>query len=160
MPQIQLSGFTKRDMDSARAPSGVKARGSHNFGVVARLKPGVTVAQAQANMDMIARGWPAIAENRELGANVSNFKLVSVGEVRSALSVIQAVTLVLLIACANVASLLMARNSVRLRRSRFDRRGGESRRLFVNSSPKVFSWHCSVSPGWLLPTEVWKSFSN
>ncbi len=98
-------------------PSELKARGSHNFQVVARLKPGVTIEQAQANLDVIARGLAdQYPENRDMGAKVSNLKLTAVGEAASALYLLLgAVALVLLIACANVANLLMARNSVRLR---------------------------------------------
>ena len=103
--------------------SELKARGSHNFRVVARLKPGVTLEQSQANMSAIARGLAEQhAENRDLGVHVSDLKDASVGEVRSALYLLLgAVGLVLLIACGNVANLLIAETAFACKRSRLDR---------------------------------------
>jgi putative ABC transport system permease protein len=86
--------------------------------VVARLKPGVTVAQARSQMNAIAA---RIAEeypdfNGYWGANVVPVHDQISGELRPALLILfGAVAFVLLIACANVSSLLLARASARER---------------------------------------------
>ncbi len=87
-------------------------RDNHNLRVVARLKPGVTVAQAQSEMDAISKrleqAYPK--ENAGWGANVIPLKEVLVGDMRLSLVMLLAsVALVLLIACANVANLMFAR---------------------------------------------------
>jgi putative ABC transport system permease protein len=87
-------------------------RDNHNYMVVARIKNGVPLKQAQAELDAISsrlaqqypkddKGWGAIAI--PLGKDL-------VGDIRpSLLILLGAVALVLLIACANVANLLLAR---------------------------------------------------
>lgn len=86
--------------------------------VVARLKPGVTVAQAQTEMNAItariAEEYPDF--NGYWGGNVVPVRDQISGELRPALLVLfGAVAFVLLIACANVSSLLLARASARER---------------------------------------------
>ncbi|HEX4952151.1 MAG TPA: ABC transporter permease [Thermoanaerobaculia bacterium] len=88
------------------------ARGSLWLYVVGRLRPGVTLAAAQVEMTGIAerleREYPQL--NRELGINLVPLQKDLVGEVRPALLVLlAAVFAVLLIACANLANLLLAR---------------------------------------------------
>jgi putative ABC transport system permease protein len=89
-------------------------RGGHFLKVVARMKPGVPIAQAQADMNgimrRIAADHPGETMEGKLGAVVLPMREQMVGESRGSLIVLLvAVAFVLLIACANVAGLLLAR---------------------------------------------------
>ncbi len=95
----------------ALGPDAAQRRGDENYNIVVRLKPGVSVRQAQADIDVIANGI-RIKDKRDasFGMDVIGLQQQVVGDVRRALLVLLgSVSLVLLIACANVANLLLAR---------------------------------------------------
>jgi len=101
--------FSARDLNN---------RGSHYLNVVARLKPGITVARAQSDMSTIARRlaqqYPNT--NKNVGATVVELKDQVVGNTGTALIVLlAAAACVLLIACSNVANLLLAKAAGRQR---------------------------------------------
>ena len=91
------------------------ARGSHNYRVIARLKADRTIAQAQIEMDRVMRLVAGLDPgHRGRGAAVAGLQQHAVTAVRPALLLLMgAIILVLLIACANVASLLLARGAAR-----------------------------------------------
>src|SRR4029077_18761498 len=86
-------------------------RGDENYNILVRLKPGVSVQQAQADIDLIAsRIREKDKRDSTFGMHVVGLQEQVVGDVRRALLVLLgSVTLVLLIACANVANLLLTR---------------------------------------------------
>ncbi len=91
-------------------------RENHNAQVIARLKPGITVGQAQSEMTVIStrleHEYPQA--NAGWGATVIPLQELIVGDIRvSLVMLLGAVALVLLIACANVGNLLFARGLMR-----------------------------------------------
>ena len=100
--------WVPQDMDT----KSLGHRGSHSYMAVGRLKPGATVQQAQAEMTLIAsrleQQFPD--SNYRIGASLVELHEDMVGESRSSLLLmLWAVALVLLIACANIANLLLSR---------------------------------------------------
>ncbi len=109
--------MTRPEYAQAWIPLGLTAqqaavRGEHHFFTIARLTPGVTIQQAQAEMDTISHRLEQMypADDKGWGARVISLRDVLVGDVRPALlMMLGAVAFVLLIACANVANLIFAR---------------------------------------------------
>jgi predicted permease len=94
-----------------------ESRGSFWLPVIGRLKPGVSVQQAQTEMAGIsARLAEQYPGNRGYGANVVSMRDQLVGSVERPLTILMAsVLFVLLIACANLANLLLGRTAARRR---------------------------------------------
>jgi len=91
-------------------------RGNHNYMVIGRLKPGVDIRQAKAELGGISQRleqqYPE--DNKGWGATVVPLREQLVGDIRPALLVLLgAVVFVLLIACANVANLVLAKTLAR-----------------------------------------------
>lgn len=99
--------------------------GAFNYSGIARLKPGVTIAQANADIARLIpiwlRSWPAppgfsskLFEDARIGPNVRPFMRDVVGNIGTVLWLIMGtIGVVLLIACANVANLMLVRAEAR-----------------------------------------------
>jgi putative ABC transport system permease protein len=113
--QNSLSGRAAEIWSPYVITTEMRRRGGRFLSTVARLKPGVTFAQAKAEMTGLGtRMEQEFKENANWGINVVPLRTQLVGEIRLALWILLgAVAFVLLIACANVANLLLARASAR-----------------------------------------------
>lgn len=92
-------------------------RGDRGWYAIGRLKPGVSLAQAQADLQRIAGNLAArYPADRSFGVTLRPLQEDRVANLRPAILLLMgAVLLILLIACSNVANLLLARNSSRTR---------------------------------------------
>lgn len=92
-------------------PDAAQRRGDENYNMMVRLKPGVTIQQAQQDIDVIAgRIREKDKRDRTFGMHIISLQEQVVGDVRRVLLVLLgSVAVVLLIACANVANLLLTR---------------------------------------------------
>jgi putative ABC transport system permease protein len=102
----------------AMTPETLSNRRSHYTHVVGRLKKGVSIGQAQSDLDAIAKRLEQQYPNTNTGRGVGVFPILedTVREYKSAmLTMMAAVAFVLLIACANVANLTLARATGRMK---------------------------------------------
>lgn len=100
------------------SPEVVNTRGTRWLGALGRLKPGVTLARAQDDLTRVAgileRQYPET--NRQRGVQIASLDEALLGDTRSlVVALFGAVMLFLIVACANVASLQLARATARRR---------------------------------------------
>jgi predicted permease len=117
-PTVSAVGHMDLVLSMAMSDARMSTRGSENYNIFGRLEPGVTVEQAQAEMDAVAEYLSEAYEDPGAGFFIQVTPLLDevVGSVRQGLVVLLAsVGVLLLIACGNVANLLLSRANARER---------------------------------------------
>jgi putative ABC transport system permease protein len=104
----------------AFTPTELKDRGNRSYGLITRLRSDVSPAKAQAELDTIMADWirayPDNYQNSGFGARIYPLQDQVVGGMRTGLAILLGgVIFVLLIACANLATMLLARAGARER---------------------------------------------
>ena len=135
-PDVPFSTPLYRPLQPSAAAASPRAR---QYGVTARLQPGITIEQAQAEFQAISRRMPDDGERGSIGVRVEPYAEGTARYARPTLRILTAaVAFILLIACVNVAGLLFARGATRgrelaLRASLGARRGRLVMQLLVES---------------------------
>jgi putative ABC transport system permease protein len=140
-PTREFKLWTTFGLAIAKAPQQAENRQLRIFRAVGHLKPGVSVAQAQAEMDLISQRLQQQYPDTNTNAQITLTTLYQriVGDVETALWVLLAtVGFILLIACANMANLMLARTAARerelaIRSALGARRGRLMRQLLTES---------------------------
>ena len=116
-------------------PAFLTARQADAFNAIARLKPGISLQQAQQEMDSISAGlgseYPLFEAGKSINVVPLTTELVRPGTRTALWTLFGAVFFLLLIGCANVASLLLARQSSRERESAIRTALGASRARLI-----------------------------
>ena len=117
MPEkFRLPGFAKAWVPLGWTDADRAVRGNHNYNVIARLKPQITIEQAKVDLAAISSRLEQQYPEDDKGWGATSIPLHEqmIGDVRTALFVLLgAVAFVLLIACANVANLVLAKTLAR-----------------------------------------------